>query len=109
MTPPAEVLRAALEEQIRMGPATRVPAAKRLAARLPAYSAEVQAEGMREAGRAIGLAEALARDYQAGNKTQTEVEAELRRQFPWLAVPEGAGGMDLAAHLGHYGYFLVIM
>jgi len=92
-----------------MGPEARAPAAERLAARFGAHSAQTQAEAMLEARRAIAVAEALAREYEAGRRTQAQVESELRRQFPWLAGADGKRDKDLAGQLGHFGYYLVIM
>jgi len=57
---------------------------------------------------ASAAAESLAREYQANRRSQKAAVAELRRLFPWLNT-DGAGSADLAAKLGHFGYYLVLM
>jgi hypothetical protein len=103
-----ELLRAALEESIRMGPETRRPVEERLQARAPGATDSDRAAALVEAKRAVAAAETLAREYQAGRQSQKAAVAELRRQFPWLNVSEAARG-DLAEQLGAFGYYLVIM
>jgi len=101
--PSPKLLRVALEENIRMGPETRRSASERLARRARRASERERATAIRQATRAVAAAEAYAREYQDGKRTQVEVVAELRRKFPWL------GDDDLAERLGSYGYYLVIM
>jgi hypothetical protein len=103
-----KLLRAALEEYIRMGPESKRPAAERLAARESSVPEPDRTAALAEAKRAVGIAELLAREYQEGTRTQKEIIAELRRQFPWLDK-EGWFKGDLAAQLGAFGYYLVIM
>jgi hypothetical protein len=57
-----DLLRAALEERIRMGPETRWPAADRLADRARRAGAGERAAALAEADRAVAAAEALARE-----------------------------------------------
>jgi hypothetical protein len=105
--PTAELLRAALEERIRMGPETRRPVEERLAARAAGSTDLDRTAALAEAKRAVAAAESLAREYQANRRSQKAAVAELRRLFPWLDT--GDSGADLAAKLGHFGYYLVIM
>jgi hypothetical protein len=97
------LLRAALAESIRMGPGALRSESVRLAKRARGATGRERAAALGQATRAIAAAEALAREYEAGRRTQTEVVTELRRKFPWL------GKGDLAERLGSFGYYLVIM
>jgi hypothetical protein len=106
--PPLELLRAAIEERIRLGPETRRSVEERLAARAPGSTDLDRMAALAEAKRAVAAAESLAREYQAHQRSQNAAVAELRRLFPWLDTTD-AGGADLAVELGHFGYYLVIM
>jgi hypothetical protein len=86
-----------------MGPEARRSKSVRLARRARGANRRERAAALGQATRAIAAAEALAREYQAGRRTQTEVVTELRQRFPWL------GDDDLAVRLGSFGYYLVIM
>lgn len=77
-----------------------------MADRARGADAGAQAAALAEAERAVGAAAALAQEYQDGRRTQAEVIVELRRRFPWL---DGDVGGNLAARLGHFGYYVVIM
>jgi hypothetical protein len=103
-----KLLRAALEEYIRMGPESKRPAAERLAAREPSVPEVDRAAALSEAKRAVELAESLAHEYEAGKRKQKEIIAELRRALPWLDK-EGWFRGDLAARLAGFGYYCVIM
>jgi hypothetical protein len=86
-----------------MGPGTRGSESERLARRARGANRRERAAALGQATRAIAAAEALAREYEAGRRTQIEVVTKLRHRFPWL------GKGDLAARLGSFGYYLVIM
>lgn len=90
-----------------MGPESRRPVGERLAERAGTSTADERASALEEANRAVAAAEKLAREYQAGSRGQRAAVAELRRLFPWL--DEDDAPSDLAARLGHFGYYLVIM
>ena len=124
MPVPDEVLRAALEEYIAFGPQRVQPVEERLARRLPLTAPEERSAAIAVAREAVGVAEALAREYVSGSRTQDAVVAELARRYPWLHVASAstprswwcrlafwtrAPEADLAAQLGHFGYYLVIM
>ena len=91
-----------------MGPETRRSVEERLAARAPESTDLDRAAALAEAKRAVVAAESLAREHQADRRTQKAAVAELRRLFPWLDAGDG-GSANLAARLGHFGYYLVIM
>jgi hypothetical protein len=91
-----------------MGPETRRSLEERLEARAPESSDLDRTAALAEAKRAVAAAESLAREYQAGQRSQKNAVAELRRLFAWLDTPD-AGAADLAAKLAHFGYYLVIM
>jgi len=91
-----------------MGPETRRPVNERLQERAPGATDGDRMAALVEAKRAVAAAEALAREYQAGRRSQKATVAELRRQFAWLDVSDAADG-DLAQQLGAFGYYLVIM
>ena len=88
-----------------MGPESRRSVEERLQARAPGATDLDRATALAEAKRAVTAAESLAREYEAGQRSQKAAVAELRRLFPWLDV----GGGDLAAQLGQFGYYLAIM
>jgi hypothetical protein len=90
-----------------MGPESRRPIEERLQVRAPGSTNLDRVAALAEAKRAVAAAESLAREYQADRRSQKAAVAELRRLFPWLDT--GDGGADLAAKLGHFGYYLVIM
>ena len=91
-----------------MGPETRRSVEERLQERASEATDTERSAALAEAKRAVAAAESLAREYEAGRRSQKAVVAELRRLFPWLDTTN-AGGADLAAQLGHFGYYLVIM
>jgi len=91
-----------------MGPETRRSVEERLEARAPGSTDVDRTAALAEAKRAVAAAESLAREYQANRRSQKAAVAELRRLFPWLNT-DGAGSADLAAKLGHFGYYLVLM
>jgi len=91
-----------------MGPESRCRVEERLAERARESTDVDRAAALAEADRAVAAAEALAREYQAGQRSQRNVVAELRRLFPWLDKVD-ADNPDLAATLGGFGYYLVIM
>ncbi len=91
-----------------MGPETRRSVEERLEARTPGSTDLDRTAALAEAKRAVLAAESLAREYQADRRSQKAVVAELRRLFPWLDTGDG-GSAKLAAKLGHFGYYLVIM
>ncbi len=91
-----------------MGPDARRSVDERLKARAPESADVDRAAALVEAARAVAAAEALAREYQEGRRSQNAAVAELRRRFPWLDTTD-ADGADLAARLGSFGYYLVIM
>jgi hypothetical protein len=97
------LLRLALEEDIRMGPETRRSVEERVARRARGAGGAERAAALEQAGMAVAAAEAMASQYQKGERTQADVYAELRCKFPWLAKN------DLAVRLGDYGFHLVIM
>lgn len=89
-----------------MGPERARPAEDRLADRMPAYDASMRREALVEARRAVQVAESLAGEYVAKQRTQSAAEAELRRRVPWLDAL-GDGGA-LATQLGSFGFYLAI-
>jgi len=91
-----------------MGPDSRRSVEERLAERARGSSDLDRAAALAEADRAVAAAEILAREYRAGRRSQQAGIAELRRLFPWLDNAD-TGDADLAARLGHFGYYLVIM
>jgi len=119
---PPEVLRAALEEYIAFGPATRRPAGERLAARLPPEQRAAGAAALAVAGQAVAAAESLAKEYLDGRRSQASITRELEVRYPWLyddspaearpwwrLWPPPPDRHDLARRLAHFGWWVSIM
>jgi hypothetical protein len=121
MSVPNHVIRVALEEAIAAGPEIRIPVETRVQTRLPDVSQDACQAALKEARRAIDLAEEFAREYLAGARTQDAVVDGLRRNFGWLEEPtrhaddskssstRDTAPVDLAVRLSSYGFHCAIM
>lgn len=103
-SPSPSLVRRALEELLRSGPALRVPVEDRLAAEAQDHPEADRAAALAEARRAVAAAEVLGHAYVAGQRSQESAIAELVERFPWLGPREDG----LADRLGSRGYYLAI-
>ena len=99
-----ELLRAALEERIRMGPETRRPVMKRLARRARGSDEQGRLEALPKWTRLSSSRRTWLENMRRGTRTQADGIAELRRRFPWLDGLDEEGATR-ARRLGHYGFF----
>ena len=103
---PPHVLRAALEEYIRLGPESRRPVEERLAARLPELSAPAVAAAITVAREAVGASEQLAKECMDRRRTEKSVAVALRERFAWLGGSRGPD-VDLSRRLANFGFYLM--
>ena len=102
---PPRVLRAALEEYIRLGPETRRPVEERLRARVPELSESASADALAAVRAAVKASEDLAKECLDGRRKEASVAALLRERFAWLGEPPADA--ELTQRLAKFGFYLM--